>query len=165
VGAEGEIQARGYQTMLGYFGMPEASAQALDSDGWLRTGDLGTMDERGYLRVTGRLKDMIIRGGENIYPVEIEACLLTHAGVANAAVFGQPDERWGEVVCAAVQPRDPQRPPSAEELHAHCRAALAPHKTPVRWHACSDWPLTGSGKVQKFKLQAMAGSGELPTLP
>lgn len=163
-GKEGEIQSRGYQTMLGYFDLPEATRSAMTEDGWLRTGDLGTLDERGYLTVTGRLKDMIIRGGENIYPAQIEGCLLKHANVLSAAVFGNPDSHWGEIVCAAVQLRDTNTPTSSEDLRAHCRGELAPHKTPVRWYVCSDWPLTGSGKVQKFRLREMADAEKLALL-
>jgi fatty-acyl-CoA synthase/long-chain acyl-CoA synthetase len=164
VGTEGEIQARGYQCMLGYFNMPEATAQAMSSDGWLRTGDLGTMDNRGYVRVTGRLKDMIIRGGENMYPVEIESTLIKHPAVVNVAVFGLPDPMWGEVVCAAIQVRDQQQPPTAAELQAHCRLEMAPQKSPARYYVCPAFPLTGSGKVQKFRLREMATAGELPML-
>jgi fatty-acyl-CoA synthase len=105
VGGQGEICVRGYQTMLGYFEMPEASAATLDDDGWLHTGDLGMMDRRGYVRITGRLTDMIIRGGENIYPREIEDVLFAHPGVADVAVLGVPDDVWGEQVAAVVRRR------------------------------------------------------------
>jgi acyl-CoA synthetase (AMP-forming)/AMP-acid ligase II len=104
-GLEGEIQARGYQSMIGYFDMPEATADTVSQDGWVRTGDLGTMDARGYIQITGRLRDMIIRGGENVYPREIEAELFAHAAVADVAVFGIPDDHWGEVIGAAGQGR------------------------------------------------------------
>lgn len=161
VDEEGEIEARGYQTMLGYFDMPEATRHAIRAEGWLRTGDLGRMDRRGYLRLTGRLKDMIIRGGENIYPVEIEARLMQHPGVANVAVFGRDDPEWGEIVCAAVQLREGSASASIEALRAHCRSQLAPHKIPVEWFECSSFPLTGSGKIQKFRLKEMAQSGVL----
>lgn len=163
IGNEGEIQARGYQTMIGYFEAPEDTRQAITADGWLRTGDLGTFDARGYLRVTGRLKDMIIRGGENIYPVEIEACLLRHPDVADAAVFGAPDERWGEVVAAAVRLL-PNASLSADQLTEHCRAAMAHHKTPTLWFVCTEFPLTASGKVQKFRLREALASGQLDVL-
>lgn len=163
IGIEGEIQVRGYQTMIGYFDAPEDTRQAVTSDGWLRTGDLGTLDERGYLRVTGRLKDMIIRGGENIYPVEIEACLLGHPDVADAAVFGAPDEKWGEVVAAAVRLTS-DASGCAERLTAHCRAAMAHHKAPTLWFACTEFPLTASGKVQKFRLREALAAGSLSKL-
>ncbi|MEG0938685.1 MAG: AMP-binding protein [Comamonas sp.] len=164
IGDEGEIMARGYQCMLGYYNMPEANAQAIDAENWVRTGDLGIMDERGYVRVTGRLKDMIIRGGENIYPPEIEQQLFSHPGVADVAVFGIPDPYWGEVVVAAVRASDLQSIPTVSELHAHCRAGLAPHKTPTHWFLCREFPLTGSGKVQKFKLRELWRQGSLVAL-
>jgi len=164
VGVEGEIQARGYQTMLGYYNMEAATCSTLTEDKWLRTGDLGTMDERGYLKVTGRLKDMIIRGGENIYPAELEARLLEHPRVANVSVFGAPDAHWGEVVCAAIQFREEQDRPTGEELKAHCRQALAPGKVPTRWFSCDAFPMTGSGKIQKFRLQEFLKDGQLTEL-
>ncbi|MEH2533475.1 acyl-CoA synthetase (AMP-forming)/AMP-acid ligase II [Bradyrhizobium sp. AZCC 1588] len=162
-GTEGEIQVRGYQTMIGYFDAPEDTRQAITADGWLRTGDLGTLDERGHLRVTGRLKDMIIRGGENIYPAEVEACLLQHPDVADVAVFGAPDEKWGEVVAAAVRLKS-DATGGAERLTAHCRAAMAHHKVPTLWFACTEFPLTASGKVQKFRLREALASGKLDAL-
>jgi fatty-acyl-CoA synthase len=146
-----KIQARGYQSMIGYFNKPEATAETIDPDGWLRTGDLGTMDARGYVQITGRIKDMIIRGGENIYPREIEAVLFAHPDVADVAVFGIPDPHWGEIVGAVIRAADPAKPPSATDLRGHCRAALASFKTPVEWFMCTEFPLTGSGKVQKLK--------------
>ncbi|WP_265919869.1 AMP-binding protein [Cupriavidus nantongensis] len=159
-GQEGEIQARGYQCMLGYFNMPEPTAAAVSADGWLRTGDLGTMDERGYLRVTGRLKDMIIRGGENIYPAEVEARLIEHPAVAMAAVFGLPDEKWGEVVAVAIRLREGGKP-EPDALRDFLRLQLAPHKIPTRWFCCSEFPMTGSGKIQKFRLRELAEAGGL----
>ncbi|CAN7321071.1 AMP-binding protein [Variovorax paradoxus] len=161
VGAEGEVEVRGPQCMLGYFEMPEETAQTMRPDGWLRTGDLGTLDRRGYLRVTGRLKDMIIRGGENIYPAEVEARLMEHATVAMAVVFGIPDARWGEVVGAAVQIRAGMPLPAAETLRAHCLSMLAPQKLPTVWFSCDAFPLTASGKVQKFRLRELAEKNQL----
>lgn len=162
VGVEGEILARGYQVMHEYFGMPEATAAAIDADGWLRTGDLGVMDGRGFLRVTGRLKDMIIRGGENIYPREIEVALTRHPGVAGAAVLGVPDPDWGEQVAAVIVPAG--RVPAAADLHAHLRALLAPHKTPRHWYVADAIPANAMGKVQKFLLRRRIDAGELPVL-
>src|SRR5699024_4667266 len=101
-GVPGEIVTRGYHVMKGYYKMPEATRQAIDEDGWLHTGDIGTMDEDGNFRITGRLKDMIIRGGENIYPREIEEFLYTHPAVSDVQVVGVPDEKYGEEVCACV---------------------------------------------------------------
>jgi fatty-acyl-CoA synthase/long-chain acyl-CoA synthetase len=161
---EGEIQARGYQTMLGYFEMDEATARTLTDEGWLRTGDLGTMDDRGYVRITGRLKDMIIRGGENIYPAEVEARLLEHPMVTDAVVFGCPDDTWGEIVCAALQFQADAEVPSADALKTHCRAAIAPNKVPARWYRCDAFPMTGSGKVQKFRMREEAAAGRLDPL-
>jgi len=161
IGEQGEICARGYQTMLGYFDMPEATAATLEPEGWLHTGDLGTMDERGYLRITGRLKDMIIRGGENIYPREIEALLSEHPRVANAVIIGVPDEKWSEQVAAVIQPVSSEEPPSPAELHDYCRAHLAAYKTPKLWCFVDQFPTTGTGKIQKFVLRERVEKGEL----
>ena len=165
VGEAGEICARGYQTMLGYHDLPEATGQAIDADGWLHTGDLGTLDGRGYLTVTGRLKDMIIRGGENIYPAEIETALAAHPGVERAAVLGIADPAWGEQVAAVIKPADPRRPPTAGELHDHLRTTLAPHKTPRHWYLADDLPATPTGKIQKFELRHRIAVRELTELP
>ncbi|GAB1515239.1 AMP-binding protein [Actinophytocola sp. KF-1] len=165
LGEQGEICARGYQTMLGYFDMPDRTRETVDEDGWLRTGDLGTLDARGYLTVTGRLKDMIIRGGENIYSAEVEQVLFTHPEVREATVLGLPDPQWGEVVAAVVVPAHPDHPPTAAELHAHCRAHLAPHKTPTHWFHTTELPLTGSGKIQKYRLREQLDAATLPPLP
>jgi len=145
----GEIWVRGYQTMTGYYGQPEATAAAITPDGFLRTGDLGTMDARGYCRITGRLKDMIIRGGMNLYPKEIEDVIFDHPRVSQIAVIGIPDDIWGEIVGAVVLPRDPAAPPSVDELYAWCRANLSPQKTPERWFFVEQYPLTSTGKIQK----------------
>lgn len=152
VGAIGELCARGYLVMKGYFEMPEATAAAIDSEGWYHTGDLASMDERGYCRVEGRLKDMIIRGGENIYPREIEDVLFSHPGVSEVAVVGIPDAKWGEVIGAFVRPA-PGQTPSKEELVAYCRQHLAPFKCPQHWMFVETFPLTPSGKIQKFVLR------------
>jgi fatty-acyl-CoA synthase len=157
-GAVGEICTRGYLVMDGYLGDPEATAAAIDPDGWLHTGDLGSMDERGYCRIAGRIKEMIIRGGENIYPAEIEAVLLSHPGVAEVAVVGVPDRFWGEVVGAAIRAAGPVLPAETElaqdELAEYCRARLAAYKTPVRWLFTDGFPLTSTGKVRKDVLSA-----------
>ena len=145
----GEIWVRGYQTMTGYYGQPEASLATIRPDGWLRTGDLGTMDARGYLKITGRLKDMIIRGGMNLYPKEIEDVLFDHPSVSQIAVVGIPDEKWGEIVAAVVMSKNPEKPPTADELYAYCRANLSPQKAPERWFFVRQYPLTSTGKIQK----------------
>jgi fatty-acyl-CoA synthase len=159
-GEVGELCTRGYHVMLGYYEMPEATAEAIDPDGWLHTGDLASMDSRGYCRIEGRLKDMIIRGGENIFPREIEQRLFTHPAVGDVAVVGIPDERWGEQVCAFVRPAPGARL-DREELDAHVRAELAPYKAPRTWVFVEEFPLTPSGKVQKFVLRERFVAGEL----
>jgi fatty-acyl-CoA synthase len=146
----GEICTRGYHVMSGYLDDPEATAAAIDADGWLHTGDLGTVDARGYYRIGGRLKDVIIRGGANVYPAEVEQVLIEHPAVADAAVVGVPDEVWGEQVAAFVRVH---RPVASEDLFAWCRERLAPFKTPRHWEFVDAFPLTGSGKVQKFVLR------------
>jgi fatty-acyl-CoA synthase len=139
--------------MLGYFEMPEKTAETIDAEGWLHTGDLVTMDERGYTTITGRLKDMIIRGGENIYPREIEERLFEHAGVAEVAVVGLPDSKWGEIVAAFIRDADSEHPVADSELHSYLREHLAPHKTPKVWYHVEGFPLTPSGKIQKFAIR------------
>jgi len=153
VGQVGELCARGYLVMRGYHDAPEATAAVIDTDGWYHTGDLASLDERGYLRIQGRIKDMIIRGGENIYPREIEDALFAHPAVAEAVVIGVPDKTWGEVVAAFVRPVPGQPAPAAEELRAWCRDRLAPYKTPLHWVFTDAFPMTPSGKIQKFKLR------------
>jgi fatty-acyl-CoA synthase len=153
VGESGELCARGYMVMRGYHDAPLATAEAIDADGWYHSGDLASFDARGYLRIEGRIKDMIIRGGENIYPREIEDVLFSHPGVAEAAVLGVPDPTWGEVVAAFVRVAPDQPAPAPTELHAYCRERLAPYKTPAHWMFVDAFPLTPSGKIQKFKLR------------
>jgi len=148
----GEICARAYSLMLGYNDDPEATARTIDLEGWLHTGDLGTMDSRGFVKVTGRVKEMIIRGGENLFPAEIENILLEHPDVAEVAVVGVPDPRMGEAVAAFVRmAAGASLDPTG--LIAHCRANIAAHKTPTHWIEVAEFPLTGSGKVQKFVLR------------
>jgi fatty-acyl-CoA synthase len=151
-GVVGEICARGYGVMLGYNDNPEATASAVDAEGWLRTGDLGAMDASGRVRVTGRVKEMIIRGGENLFPAEIENVLLEHPDVLEAAIIGAPDERWGEIVVCFLR-LAPGASLDRAALVAHCRERLSPQKTPAHWIAVQDWPLAGSGKIQKFVLR------------
>ena len=150
--AVGEIRSRSASTMLGYNDNPEATAEAVDAQGWLHTGDLGTMDERGYVKVTGRVKDMIIRGGENLFPAEIENVLLEFPGVAECAVVGVPDDVLGEAVAAFVRMQDGETF-DTEALRGHCRSQISPQKCPAHWQQVEAWPLTGSGKIQKFKLR------------
>jgi len=158
----GELCVRGYLVMLGYFENPAATADAIDSDGWYHTGDLVSMDERGFCRIEGRLKDMIIRGGENIYPREIEAVLFEHHCVADVAVVGIPDDKWGEQVAAFVRLAGDECP-TPEELSAHVRAQLARFKVPRTWVFVEAFPLTASGKVQKFVLREQYLKGDFTT--
>jgi fatty-acyl-CoA synthase len=153
VGQPGELCARGYMVLRGYHNAPEATAAAIDAEGWYHTGDLASIDSRGYLRIEGRIKDMIIRGGENIYPRELEELLFAHPAVAEAADVGIPDPRWGEVIAAFVRPAPGQPAPAAEELRAYCREHLAPYKTPAHWVFLDAFPMTASGKIQKYKLR------------
>lgn len=157
----GEIWVRGYQTMIGYYGQPEATANTIRPDGWLRTGDLGTMDARGYVKITGRLKDMIIRGGMNLYPKEIEDVLFDHPEVGQIAVIGLPDEKWGEIVAAVVMPKKLDAPPSIDTLYGWCRANLSPQKSPERWFIVREYPLTSTGKIQKNVLQDWVREGRI----
>ena len=161
IGEQGEICCRGYQNMLGYYEMPEATADTIDSDGWLHMGDIGTMDDRGFLRVTGRVKDMIIRGGLNLYPREIEDLLFDHPAIAEAAIVGIPDEKWGEQVGAVVRLREGVDRPDPAELRAWCRERISAHKTPTHWFFVESYPMTPSGKIQKFVLREQIENGEL----
>lgn len=158
VGTLGEFCTRGYHVMLEYFDMPEATEQAIDAEDWLHTGDLCTMDERGYFTVEGRLKDMIIRGGENIYPREIEEALFRHPAVGEVAVLGLPHERWGEEIGAFLRPAPGQALDQAA-LFDYLRESLSPQKTPRLWFEVEAFPLTGSGKIQKFKLRELWQEG------
>jgi fatty-acyl-CoA synthase len=159
-GVVGELCTRGYLVMHAYYEMPDATAAAIDGDGWLHTGDLASMDERGYCRIEGRLKDMIIRGGENIFPREIEQRLFTHEAVGDVAVVGIPDEKWGEQVCAFIRPA-PASAPEKNELDAYVRAELAAYKAPRIWVFMDEFPMTLSGKVQKFVLRERFVAGDL----
>ena len=163
IGAVGELCTRGYHVMDCYFDMPEQSAEAIDADGWLHTGDLAAMNDRGYCSIEGRLKDMIIRGGENIYPKELEDLLFTHPTVGSVAVVGLPDETWGESVAAFVRPA-PGTSIDKAELFAYVREQLAAQKTPKYWFVVDEFPLTGSGKIQKFKLRELWQEGQLTEL-
>ncbi|GGL10032.1 class I adenylate-forming enzyme family protein [Nocardia jinanensis] len=160
----GEICARGYQQFIEYLGDPVATSHTVDADGWVHTGDLGAMDERGMLTVTGRLKELIIRGGENIAPAEIEACLTEHEAVAQAAVVGVPDARWGETVGAVVRLAGPARAGLRDELAEHCASRLIPAKVPQRWAVIGEFPMTPTGKLRKFELADDLVNGRLDPL-
>ena len=152
-GEPGEIWVRGYNVMQGYLDDPDATAETITADGWLRTGDVGVMNEDGYVRITDRIKDMFIVGGFNCYPAEIENQLCSHPAVAQAAVVGMPDERMGEVACAFVVPR-PDQSPDADNLIAWCRDNMANYKVPRVVHVVDSLPVNASGKVLKNELRA-----------
>src|SRR5207237_1637420 len=154
-GEAGEFLARGYVVMRGYWNDPERTAEAIDAARWMHTGDLATMDENGYVRVVGRIKDMIIRGGENVYPREIEEFLYTHPSVADVQVIGVPDERYGEQLMAWVIAR-PGATLTEDELREFCRGQIAHHKIPRYVKFVDSFPMTVTGKVQKFKLRETA---------
>jgi fatty-acyl-CoA synthase len=154
-GEPGELCTRGYSVMLGYWQQPEETAEAIDRAGWMHTGDLATMDEAGYVRIVGRSKDMIIRGGENVYPREIEEFLYTYPGVADVQVVGIPDDRYGEEIVAFVRPEAGAQL-DEDALRAHCRERIAHYKVPRHVRFVAEFPMTVTGKVQKFKLRKQA---------
>ncbi|MBN2809181.1 MAG: AMP-binding protein [Deltaproteobacteria bacterium] len=154
-GEQGELVTRGYHVMKGYYKMPEATANAIDKDGWLHTRDLATMDADGNCKITGRMGDMIIRGGENIYPREIEEFLYTHEQIKDVQVVGVPSIKYGEEVVAYVQMKPGEKTTEAE-LKAFCKGKIAFHKTPAFFIFVDEYPVTASGKIQKYKLRDMA---------
>jgi fatty-acyl-CoA synthase len=154
-GVQGELCTRGFIVMKGYYNLPEATAKAIDAEGWLHTGDLATMDERGYCKITGRLKDMIIRGGENIYPREIEEFLYTYPKLADVQVVGVPDLKYGEEVMAWVKLKDGQAATS-QEIRDFCRGKIAHYKIPRYVKFVSEFPMTVTGKIQKYKMREVA---------
>jgi fatty-acyl-CoA synthase len=151
-GQVGELLVRGYNVMAGYHDQPDATEEAFAPDGWLRTGDVVTADGRGYLRIVGRLKDLVVTGAQNVYPAEVEAVLHEHPAVGNVAVIGLPDERWGECVTAVITPA-PGADVDQAELERFVGERLARYKVPRRWIVVDDLPLTASGKVQKHVLR------------
>ncbi|MGR9100121.1 MAG: AMP-binding protein [Gammaproteobacteria bacterium] len=152
LGEIGEICFRGYHVMKGYYGDPEATAKAIDGNGWLHSGDLGTMDHAGYVGITGRLKEMVIRGGENIYPREIEDFIFTHPKVAEVAVFGIPDDYFGEELVAWIQLHAGEKS-SEEEIRQYCRDNIAYFKIPKLIRFVDSFPMTVTGKLQKFRMR------------
>jgi fatty-acyl-CoA synthase len=154
-GVSGELCTRGYSVMLGYWNNPSATTEAIDSARWMHTGDLATMDELGYVNIVGRIKDMIIRGGENIYPREIEEFLYTHPDVSDVQVIGVPSERYGEEVMAWVKTRE-GAVVSGDQLSQYCRGKIATYKIPRYWKFVDGFPMTVTGKIQKFKMREAA---------
>jgi len=154
-GTPGELCTRGYSVMQGYWNDPEQTADAIDRAGWMHTGDLATMDDDGYVNIVGRSKDMIIRGGENVYPREIEEFLYTHPEVRDVQVVGVPDERYGEEIAAFVVGRDADAL-DAEGIREFCRGRIAHYKIPRYVIVVDEFPMTVTGKIQKFKLREQA---------
>lgn len=153
-GTQGEICARGYNVMKGYYKMPEATGAAIDKEKWLHTGDLGIMDENGYVCITGRIKDMIIRGGENIYPREIEEFLYTHPQIKDVQVVGVPSEKYGEEVMAFIQLKEGAKT-TEDDFKRFCSGKIARYKIPSYIQFTESYPTTANGKIQKFKLREL----------
>jgi fatty-acyl-CoA synthase len=151
-GMPGEFCTRGYSVMLGYWNEPEKTAEAIDAAGWMHTGDLATMDDEGYLNIVGRIKDMVIRGGENIYPREVEEFLYTHPAVGDVQVIGVPDAKYGEELCAWVRLKD-DADCDEDELRGFCKASLAHYKVPRYVVFVDEFPMTVTGKIQKYKMR------------
>jgi len=152
LGEKGELCCRGYSVMRGYWDDEARTRETIDTAGWLHSGDLGVMDEEGYVQIVGRIKDMIIRGGENVYPREIEEFLFTHSDIQDVQVFGIPDEKYGEIVCAWVQLK-PGISLTEEEVKAYCRDQITHFKVPSRVKFVDGFPMTVTGKIQKFKMR------------
>ncbi|MFJ8228747.1 AMP-binding protein [Streptomyces sp. NPDC094448] len=158
-GEAGELCTRGYSVMLGYWGEPERTAEVIDPGRWMHTGDLAVMRPDGFVQIVGRIKDMIIRGGENVYPREVEEFLHRHPQIADVQVVGVPDPRYGEEVLACVVPRDPADPPTLDTVAAFCDQRLAHYKIPRRLEIVDAFPMTVSGKVRKVELRERYGAG------
>ena len=151
-GTPGELCTRGYSVMLGYWENPAATADAIDAARYMHTGDIATMDDEGYVNISGRIKDMVIRGGENIYPREIEEFLYSHPAIKDVQVIGVPDERYGEELCAWVIRRE-DAALTEDDVRAYCKGQIAHYKIPRYVMFVDGWPMTVSGKVQKFKMR------------
>ena len=155
-GAQGELCTRGYSVMAGYWDQPELTAEVVDSDGWMHTGDVGVMDNDGYIAVTGRIKDMVIRGGENIYPREIEEFLYTHPGILDAQVIGVPDDRYGEELMVWIRMKEGVDPLSEEGVREYCTGKLAHYKIPRYVRIVEEFPMTVTGKVRKVEMREIS---------
>ena len=149
----GELCTRGYSVMIGYWNQPDKTAEAIDADQWMHTGDLAVMDEEGYLSITGRIKDMVIRGGENVYPREIEEFLLTHPDILDVQVIGVPDEKYGEELMAWIRMKNSAAPLDAESLREFCADRLAHYKIPRYVRLVQQFPMTVTGKVRKVEMR------------
>jgi fatty-acyl-CoA synthase len=158
-GDSGEFQTRGYSVMQRYWNEPEKTHEAIDSEGWMHTGDLAVMDGEGYVQITGRIKDLIIRGGENVSPREVEEFLYRHPGIEDVQVVGVPDAKFGEAICAFVRIQagaDPATSVNEEAIRAYCDGRIAHYKIPRYVRVVEEFPMTVTGKVQKYKLRAEA---------
>jgi fatty-acyl-CoA synthase len=152
-GEPGELCTRGYSVMLGYWGDPAATDAAIDSARWMHTGDLAIMRDDGYLNIVGRIKDMVIRGGENVYPRELEEFLYGHPDIVDVQIVGVPDERYGEELCAWIQLREGAEPITAESLRKFCAGRVAHYKVPRYVHLVEEFPMTVTGKVRKIEMR------------
>ena len=152
VGEQGELHTRGYLVMRGYWDDPERTAESIDSDGWMHTGDLATIDADGYCNIVGRVKDMVIRGGENVYPREIEEFLLSHRGILDVQVFGVPDNKYGEEICAWIIPMAGNEI-SLDDVRSYCDGQIAHYKIPRYVKVVSEFPMTVTGKPQKYLMR------------
>jgi fatty-acyl-CoA synthase len=155
-GTPGELCTRGYSVMLGYWDQPDKTGEVIDAGGWMHTGDLATMDEQGYVNIVGRIKDMVIRGGENIYPREIEEFLYFHPDIAEVQVIGVPDRRYGEELMAWVRMREGALPLDAAAVRAFCQDQLSHHKIPRYVHVVTEFPMTVTGKIRKVEMREQA---------
>jgi fatty-acyl-CoA synthase len=152
-GEIGEFCTRGYSVMLGYWDQPDKTAEAVDSDGWMHTGDLAVMRSDGYANIVGRIKDMVIRGGENIYPREVEEFLYSHPDIEDVQVIGVPDERYGEEICAWVTMRSGAEPLDVDAVRAFCSGRLAHFKIPRYVMVVDEFPMTVTGKIRKVEMR------------
>jgi fatty-acyl-CoA synthase len=157
-GVPGEFCTRGYSVMAGYWNDPERTAESTDSQHWMHSGDIGVMDADGYVAITGRIKDMVIRGGENLYPREIEEFLYTHPDIVDAQVIGVPDPKLGEELMAWVKLRDGAEPMTAESLRAFCQGKLAHFKIPRYVRVVDEFPMTVTGKIRKMEMREIAAT-------
>jgi fatty-acyl-CoA synthase len=155
-GEPGELCTRGYSVMLGYWDQPAKTAEVLDAEGWMHTGDLAILDDEGYGSITGRIKDMVIRGGENIYPREVEEFVLTHPDVLDVQVIGVPDEKYGEELMAWIRMKSSAEPLDAEGLRAFCAGRLAHYKIPRYVRIVEEFPMTVTGKVRKIEMREVS---------
>lgn len=155
-GTAGELCTRGYSVMAGYWNDPDKTSEAIDPESWMHTGDIAIMDEAGYIRITGRIKDMVIRGGENIYPREIEEFLYSHPDILDAQVIGVPDEKYGEELMAWLRIKDGAHHPTADDIRQFCTGRIAHYKIPRYVQVIDEFPMTVTGKIRKVELRELA---------